>query len=217
LNWLGAWLNLAMEEEWTNEKKRYFIQNAYAYFKQKGTAAGIRWLVNFYTGVDPIILSPLNYFEPLILLKERSALKLGINTRIMQTPVRGFRLGDDSILSRTAIRSQPYKKEDPFLRLAHRFTILLNMNLEEYSKIQSRLKNILNDEKPAHTEFSIRIIGDTRTRKTFFIGVNSKVAEYFPFCLGLSATVGYSTIRIKRATGQWIGRNLNMTKRIIMI
>ncbi|MBE9592207.1 MAG: phage tail protein I, partial [Proteobacteria bacterium] len=99
LAWLASWLNLALEEEWPEEKKREFIQQASLLYKRKGTPDGIRKFIEIYTGKTPIILEHLRMVKPMI-LSGKGIFRLGINSILIQTPVRGFRLGDDSILGR---------------------------------------------------------------------------------------------------------------------
>jgi hypothetical protein len=60
--------------------------------------------------------------------------QLGINSLLIQTPIRGFRLGDDSILGRVALREMVQSPEETFLPMAHRFTIVVDLSAEEFSR-----------------------------------------------------------------------------------
>lgn len=67
LTWLGSWLNIAMEEDWPDDKKRQFIREASTLYKLKGTPFGIERLIEIYTGKRPLILEHSRIGKPMIL------------------------------------------------------------------------------------------------------------------------------------------------------
>lgn len=193
LDWLASWMNLALEEEWKVERKRRFILQAATLFKQKGTPAGLAALVEFYVGKKPLLLEHARALKPLLLGTE---VRLGFNSVVNRTPVRGFRLGESAILGRTAIREVAQRPEDPFLPLAHRFTLLLDLNREEFQRYERKLGQALEEETPSHTAYSIRLIGETNLGPEIFIGVNSRVAEYQPLQIGAATAILGRTVAV---------------------
>lgn len=187
LDWLASWLNLALEEEWPETRKRQFLLQAPELFKQKGTAAGIAGLVEIYTGQRPLIVEHALVSPPLILGKP---LRLGLNSVVIATPIRGFRLGDSAVLGRTALREVAQLPEDPFQTMAHRFTLLLNMSRAEFQLHEAKLRQMLDDETPAHTAYTLKLIGAGSAAADLYVGVNSRVEEYQPVRLNGTARVG---------------------------
>lgn len=52
LAWLGSWVALVPEEDWTEEKKRYVVHQAPHLYKYRGTATGLRYLINLFFEID---------------------------------------------------------------------------------------------------------------------------------------------------------------------
>lgn len=187
LEWLGSWLNRALEEQWPLDKKRRLIAEACRLYRLKGTPAGIIGLVELYTGKTPRILEYAALGEQLILGKE---LRLGISTLLIRTPVRGFSLGDDSILGRTALRGEASAPVDPFLPLAHRFSVMVELSEAERDRWQAGLIRLLEAEKPADTVCHLRIIDQTAGGVGASLGINSRVDGYSSLKIGLDAVLG---------------------------
>ncbi|MEE8455105.1 MAG: phage tail protein [Limibaculum sp.] len=55
LDWLGAWFDLEFLAEWPTETRRRMIAEAIPYYRQRGTVAGLRRLLQWHTGLaDPM-------------------------------------------------------------------------------------------------------------------------------------------------------------------
>ncbi|CAG0963572.1 MAG: phage tail protein I [Candidatus Methanoperedens sp.] len=182
LSWLASWMNMALEEGWKEEKKREFIRRASFLYKFKGTPSGIEKLIEIYTGKKPLIVENWKTGKPLV-LDGKSSFILGMNSLLLQTPVRGFRLGYDSILGRVALREVVQLPEDPFLPIAHSFTVVLDLSNEEFEEYGDGLSRILNDEKPAHTSFNLRIANEMSLGSGIYVGINTRVGGYKPIYL----------------------------------
>ncbi|HEY9206930.1 MAG TPA: phage tail protein I [Candidatus Methanoperedens sp.] len=213
LSWLASWVNIVLEEDWREEKKREFIRWASFLYKFKGTLSGIEKLIEIYTGKKPIILENRKTGRPLV-LDRKSSFILGMNSLLIRTPIRGFRLGYDSILGKTALREVVQLPEDPFLPMAHSFTILLDLSNEEFASYGDGLKRILNDEKPAHTSFNLRSINEMGI-SGIYVGINTRVWEYKPIYLereirgkrdSIDNTIGYGVLAGGEGQGSRVER-----------
>lgn len=73
---------------------------------------------------------------------------LGINSLLLKTPVRGFRLGEDSIIGMAALIDGDIVKVsgDPFSSTAHWFTVVLDISQMNKSFNEQMLKRILDQE-----------------------------------------------------------------------
>jgi len=211
LAWLASWLNLAVEEDWTDDKKRYFIKRAPVLYKQKGTRAGIEELVRLYTGKRPVILEHSRIGKPMVINKDGSFI-LGINSLLLKTPVRGFRLGDDSIIGQVALRDIDIVQlqEELFLELAYRFTVIINLSAEELKRYEKGLKQILDNEKPAHTMYRIQTGGEDGS--DLFVGISTQIADYGPIQLGDTYTIGSGIIVSNEEKGGKLDRNSRLNK-----
>lgn len=191
LSWLASWLNLALEEEWEEEKKRLLISEAYALYKKKGTPGGLKRFIGIYTGKPPVVLEPSGDFRPIVLNR---TLRLGIDSILTRTPLRGFRLGMDSILGRAVLRDEAMSPEDPFLAMAHRFTVVLNLTALEYQRFEPGVRRILEEQKPAHTVYELRNIGEMDREGNQYVGINTYVSGYRPMRLGEDSILGTSLV-----------------------
>ncbi|NTU43814.1 MAG: hypothetical protein HGA78_12355, partial [Nitrospirales bacterium] len=145
LRWLASWVNIAIEDDWKEETKRAFIKEAASLYTAKGTIEGISRFISLYTGKEPVILEHALAVSPLVL---GGKFILGTNTTVVKTPVRGFRLGDDSIIGRAALRDIVSSPEEPFLASAFHFTVVLDLSKDERERFEKGLQRIISDGEP---------------------------------------------------------------------
>jgi phage tail-like protein len=214
LTWLASWLNLGLEEDWPEDKKREFIRKASELYKLKGTPLGLQKLIKIYTGKTPLIIEYSKIGKPVVL---GGHFRLGVNSLIIQAPVRGFRLGDDSILGRVALRDTVQLPEDTFLQIAHRFTIILDLTAEEFSVYEKGLMRILDEEKPAHTIYNLRVMKEMRVGIGTYVGIGTKVADYEPIRLGLNAALGSNIVVMSGEQGGRVEQHSILNKDTEMI
>lgn len=194
LEWLGSWLNRALEEDWDEKIKRDFIKDAYSLYKLKGTPEGIKKAIEIYTGKKPVIVEYQNMIKPMI-LTEKGRFRLGVNTLLFQTPVRGFTVGSDSILGRAVLIESTPSSENPFSALAHRFSVVVNLSSEEVKRYKKGIRKIIDEEKPAHTICTLRFTSDTNSFGMWsYVEVNSVVDDYHAMQLGENAILGRNLI-----------------------
>ncbi len=185
MTWLASWLNVALEEGWHENKKRQFIREAHELYKQKGTPSGIERLIEIYTGKKPVLLEHSIIGKPMI-LRDNGPFILGINSFLFDISISGFRLGDEAILGRIAIRETIHSPEEPFFSVAHRFTIMLDLSDEEIIQFEKGLRRIVDEEKPAHTRYSLRFVGSVKEKWTY-VEINTKLDYYKSIKLGAGA------------------------------
>jgi len=197
LKWFASWLNTAIEDEWDENIKRRFIRDAYTLYKQKGTLSGIEKLIEIYTGKKPLIIEPSRIGNPMI-LNEKGAFKLGINSMLLMTPVRGFRLGEDSILGRAALIDGDIFEVsgDPFSSIAHWFTVVLDISLIDNTFNENMIKRILDSEKPAHTMYNLIVTGDIKGSSEMYVGINTRMPDQEHFILGDNSIIGSGILMI---------------------
>jgi hypothetical protein len=176
-----------LEDAWPEESKRQLITQAHEIFQLKGTASGLSQIIKIYAGKEPIILDASTIGKPMVL---NHNFKLGDNSLLVGTPIRGFRLGDDSILGRTAIRDDALSIIDPFLQTAHRFTVIINLTQQEYSRLEVGIRRIINEEKPAHTNYTLRNADEIRVGMNSYVGADTKIGGYRPIQIAVNSVLG---------------------------
>lgn len=204
LPWLASWLHLALEEDWPSEVKKNLIAKATGIYKKKGTLGGLADFLEVVLGQRPIIYEDAAFAKPFVL---GGKYYVGDNIVVTKGPARGFRLGDDSILGITAIRNVPRSPDDPFKASNHRFTVMLNLDREQYLGQKLIVDRILDEEKPAHTDYTIRLIADAKAGHFTFIGVNTRLTGLKPFSIGIGSIPGETVLNIKGEKGGRLERN----------
>jgi phage tail-like protein len=56
LPWLGTWVDLVLDENWPEARRRALIQNAADLYRRRGTAGALRDYLEIYLGIRPEIL-----------------------------------------------------------------------------------------------------------------------------------------------------------------
>lgn len=192
LHYLAGWLNMSLEEGWPEEIKRVFIREAFFLYKRKGAPEGLRRLIEIYTGKTPLLIEHALTGKPMVLGKQ---VLLGVHTVLNATPVRGFSLGDDSILGSVALRDTVQSIEDPFLPLSHRFTVIIDLDPEESIKYEAGLGRILNEWKPAHTSYTLRVLKQMRLGADSYVGIN-RLDDNRQIALGVNSTIGSAIVLV---------------------
>lgn len=58
LNWIGSWLAVAVDKNWSDEQLRRLVLRAPELYKKRGTRTGIEEIIEIYTGERPLIVEP---------------------------------------------------------------------------------------------------------------------------------------------------------------
>ena len=102
LPWLGTWLDLVLDENWPEIRRRELLEHAADLYRRRGTAGALRDYIAIYTGVAPEII-----------------------------------------------------ESDPATQPFH-FTVVLRVK-DQDTVDQDRLRRIIEEEKPAHTTFTLQM------------------------------------------------------------
>lgn len=125
LLWLGTWVCLPLDENWSEMQRRRLIKEAVELWRWRGTKRGLSRYIEIYCGVTP---------------------------DINDMPVQGMRLGPDTKMG----------KPDTKLGDVPGHTFVVSIAAPDPSKINEQIvHDIIAWEKPAHTAYSLRILGRT--------------------------------------------------------
>jgi phage tail-like protein len=208
LPWLASWINLSLDEDLPEARVRRFIQRAPYLYSRKGTAASLTEFLKIYTDMPVYLSEHLTDGKPLVLgLKDWT---LGSGLSLLGSGPRGMRVGHTTVVGHSAVRDRVSDPDEPFLRLARRFSVVLNMDRNEFEKRKATLQRIIREQSPAHTSFTIRVSGDQTALGEAVLGVSAGVQKPKPYRIGLTQlgsgsalAKGPQALRVER--GAWVG------------
>ncbi|MCO7223321.1 phage tail protein [Pleionea sp. CnH1-48] len=128
LNWLASWFNWDFFPQTSVEQKREIISQLMEFYRQRGTMKGLKRLLRWYTGLA----------EPHPQIIEHFAFE-----RFLSAGVE------------LALAGKKYSLSELSADKAHRFTLLLPQALATSDENKERFYQLVNAQKPAHTQFKI--------------------------------------------------------------
>ncbi len=145
LPWLASWIDLILDEQWPEDRRRKLLQSAIPLFRKRGTRQGLAEYLEIFAGVQPEIVE-----------YRAQNFRLGMAGQLGS----GIALGKDNVPHTFAVRLQlpPVKRSgaanDSDSGQAERQELLR----------QRKIEAIINAQKPAHTRY--RLFLDIRGEST---------------------------------------------------
>jgi len=212
LPWLASFFDITFDPIWDADTRRKILGAVPQLYKQRGTSAALQSAVNTIFGVSPAIVeSPstgpwgsvasrkvLNgerRHPPGNQLETQRDVTLG-RARLFGRNTTRFRL-NRSALGAAPLRSFGDPDQDPFNTGAYRLQILIppfpGMNAQQIT----RLTNVVDAQKPAHTVASIRFGGAGFLLGVWSaVGVDTLLAPPSPPILGTAGNVRLNRMSI---------------------
>jgi phage tail-like protein len=174
LPWLASWLDLTLDEEWSETQQREAIAGAMALHARRGTVAGLRAILRRDAGVAALIEEPGAMVE-LFALDERAV--LGFTTGLPAADPQGAILGTTATLGGSDLIPAEEFGTPLFADVAHRFRVSVYAAELLDPHTRPRIQRILDREKPAHTVYELCEIGPRlRVGLQARLGIDSIVA-----------------------------------------
>lgn len=198
LSWLGSWLDVSMDEDWPEDKKRLFIRNAMSLYKKRGTRECLEESIELFTGKKPFVVEKFqaakackcNISQP---CDDGKTISFPSQKRIFFPP-DDIRVKD---CHENKTSGDEGKEELLIDRLygTERFSfcvLLPGPDLDETAR--SRLMRIIDEQKPAHTSYELKVLKpmfylDMHT----YLEVNTVVTEP-EFVVGKTSMIGRDTV-----------------------
>ncbi|NQZ11964.1 MAG: hypothetical protein HRT35_32835, partial [Algicola sp.] len=127
LDWLAGWFDWQFSPDTTDATKRQIISELMVYYRARGTKAGIKQLLRWYTGLWPPLPQIIEHF---------------VFKRFSDNGIDQISLGGQLLVSETE-----YK--------AHFFSVYLPEAVAPSELAKARLKRLIDAQKPAHTQYTI--------------------------------------------------------------
>jgi phage tail-like protein len=180
LNWLGSWLAISWDENWTVEKKREFIKQAYGLYRDRGTLRGLKAMVELFTEKKAAILEHFRFRSPMVVGPKSHSI-IGVTTVVGKRVPKRLVLSENSKIGEFALEEGITPPEKPFGENAFDFTIFADTTgLKNKDQIEA-VKRMIDEEKPAHTRCSIRTITESlRPWMSPLLEINTILKKGFP-------------------------------------
>lgn len=149
LDWLGRWFDWRFLADWPESVRREMIATSLTFFRERGTESGIRRMLQWHTGLT----------DPLPVIIEHHRLR-------DRPPDPPLHIGGAPLA--------PSADE-----LAHQFTLVLPGALVPDGRSLSKIRALIEAQKPAHTLFHLRMIeAGVRIGRQSSLGVDAILGPY---------------------------------------
>jgi phage tail-like protein len=208
LPWLASWINLSLDDEVPEQRVRLLIRRAASLYSRKGTARALVEFLEIYTGKSVQLTEYLRGLRPMVV--GENDLTLGSGLVLLGSGPRGITVGDTSVVGYSAVRDRVSDPDEPFLPLARRFAIAIDMDREELESRRATLQRIIAEQAPAHTICTVRSTSDQRIVGRAVLGTSAKINESRPYRVGVTqlgagSAIGKSQRALRLERGAWVG------------
>lgn len=162
LSWLASWLDVSIDEDWPEDKKRLFIRNAISLYKKRGTRECLEESIELFTGKKPFVIERFQAFKGCT----GSFSQPCSNENKMSFPFQeNIFFPPDSLKVKecpeNADNGDEVKEELLIDKLygTERFSfcvLLTDPDLD--ATAQSRIMRIIDEQKPAHTSYELKVL-----------------------------------------------------------
>lgn len=126
LDWLGAWFDWRFLADWPEAVRREMIATSVIFFRERGTAAGLKRMLRWHTGLaDPL---------PVIIEHHR------LRGRDPEPPLH---------IGGVPLTPAPEA-------LAHHFTVVMPAGAAPDARSRAKIETLIEAQKPAHAVFALR-------------------------------------------------------------
>lgn len=193
LDWLGAWLAVVSDDNWPEDKRREFLEKAFALYKLRGTPRGLVDMIKLFTGGEASIVEHFRLRSPMVIGQSS---QVGATTIVGKKPDQRLIIEESSVIGEFVLNEEKDPPERPFEHDAYDFTVLVDTSNLTSPGQEQALQRLIEDEKPAYTRYFLR----TSQSAVMQLGVNSLLevntrltAGFAPGRLGKNARLGEET------------------------
>lgn len=127
LSWLASWVVLAIDERWSDKKKRHLIKNAALLYRYRGTPTGLKYIIEQFFDIE-VEIKERNWPEGMEIGRRSS---IGVNTNLIE---------------KTDINQCFVVIWKPS-----------HLNTKNRDNLTRKIRNAIDLEKPAHTKCYFRL------------------------------------------------------------
>lgn len=193
LPWLAAWFALVVNPDWPESKLRSMLKGAFTTYLMRGTVDGLKQAIRDYAGVEANIVEGFR-LRRLPVLSSTDSLLGGV--RLWSADFyRRLQVGTYSQIGSFRLLSHPEPNVEALAWGANQFTVCFLANPYESEDIQRRITQVVEREKPAHTQATIcPIFPRFRIGVQATIGADTVVGGINYLVLNRLASLGYDSV-----------------------
>ena len=208
LPWLSSWIHFSLDDDVPETRVRRFIERAPYLYSRKGTPRALVEFLRIYTGKPVFLREHMSGVKPMVVGEKGSSLGSGIV--LLGSGPRGISVGNTSVVGYSAVRDRVNDPDEPFVQLARRFSIVIDMDRVEFEKRKPTLQRIVTEQAPAHTSFTLSIIGNQNGLGKAVLGVSARIEGSREYRVGISQLGRASALArnpraLRLERGAWIG------------
>nr|MBA3532443.1 hypothetical protein [Ardenticatenales bacterium] len=132
LPWVASWLDLILDERWSEERRRHLLESAAHLYRKRGTKQGLEEYLEIYTGQKPQIVE-----------HRANNFMVGKEAKLGQAIALGKRNMPHTFT--VVLHLPPVEGEDATVRA------------QKEQERRRTIEKIIDAEKPAHTAFVLMI------------------------------------------------------------
>jgi phage tail-like protein len=215
LPWLAGCLGLDLDESWSASKQRQMIDKIFEYYGKRGTPAGLREALRLFAGVSAVIDEPILHAAWWALpgtpesccadcaseaashgesWEDTGNSILGWTTMLPPAQPQGAVVGTSADLDQSHLIADTDFGAPLFTDVAYQFRVEVYRSQVMSATALSKIRAVLDSEKPAHTLYKLCII-----EPLFRVGFQSR--------LGIDTVVGGPPRSLALGSGQALGVN----------
>jgi phage tail-like protein len=178
LPWLAGFLALELDENWSDQKKREAIAQAFENYGWRGTARGLVSALKFRIGIEAIVEEPILAAEWWALPADQNGCNcgkgtatkkektwsdttnsiLGVTTMLASAHPQGAVLGSTATLDQSHLISDSDYGLPLFVEVADRFSVMVYRGQLDCAETLAKVREVIEAEKPAHTDYHLCIV-----------------------------------------------------------
>jgi len=141
--------------------------------------------------------------------------RLGKGAALLSSGPKGMSVGDTTVVGYASIRDRISDPDEPFLSLARRFTLVIDMDPVEFQRLEGTLRRIVAEQKPAHTSCTLRSTAAGGSIGNAVLGVSGTVSDTRPYRVGVTPLgSGSAVAENRRALRLERGARVGSSKRL---
>lgn len=197
LDWLGTWLAALRDANWPEPKRREFLKRAFRLYQIRGTADGLRQMVELFSEGRSFVVEHHRLRAPMVL---GAGATLGSSTVVGQSSPKRLVLEESSRIGEFSLIEADAPAPKPFEAGAYDFTIVADTSKLDGAAQVRALRRLIEEEKPAHTRYFLRTGGAAlQLGVTALLEVDTRLSKGFETArLGLTSRLGTGTFVGKR-------------------
>lgn len=193
LSWLSAWVDLLFDPSWSEVSRRRLLRYVPELYRQRGTSAGLKKLLELALGLEIKILEHFQMRRWLFLSSQSS---LGEFSQLWgNSIVSRLQLEENSRIGNFTLVSTGDPLRDPFHVYAHKFSVFIPAALCRSELTERLLRRLIDLEKPSHTSYELcKVEPHLRIGIQSTVGLDTLVGDYPHLVLNYCSTLGYDTV-----------------------